>query len=181
MTRDEALRLIKEHISNKNLIKHMLATEACMRKLASYFKEDEERWGLVGLLHDLDYEETIKTLEKHGLLTCEFLRERGFSEEELLAIKAHAEKAECQGKMAEALYSVDPLTGLIVAAALMHPEKKLKKVNRDFILRRYKEKNFAKGANRQQIAQCEKLGITLGDFIEICLSAMQEIAEDLGL
>ncbi|MCS7258732.1 MAG: HDIG domain-containing protein [candidate division WOR-3 bacterium] len=181
MTRTEALELISLKVSNKNLIKHMLACEACMKKLAEYFGEDPERWGLVGLLHDLDYDETSNNPEKHALITCEILKDKGFSDEELNAIRAHAGHAERESKMASALYAVDPMTGLIVAATLMHPSRKLQNVDRDFVLRRYKEKNFARGANREQIAQCQKLGLSLEEFTQICLEAMKEITDELGL
>ncbi|MEO0072817.1 MAG: HD domain-containing protein [candidate division WOR-3 bacterium] len=181
MTRLEAIELINKRVTNKNLIKHMLACEACMRKLAQRFGADEERWGLIGLLHDLDYDETATKPEEHTLITCEILKNQGFSDVELSAIRAHAGHAERKTLLASALYAVDPLTGLIVAATLMHPSRKLKNVDSNFVLRRYKEKNFAKGANREQIAHCQELGLSLEEFIEICLKAMQEISGDLGL
>ncbi len=180
MTRQEALDLVISMVSNKNLIKHMLATEACMRKLAKHFEEDEERWGLVGLLHDLDYDSTCNSPEKHTLIAADILKEKGFGNEDIDAIKGHCEHAERNTKMAKALYAVDPITGLIVAAVLMHPEKKLAKVDKDFVLRRYKEKGFAKGANREQIAKCSDIGLSLEDFTQMCLEAMSGIAGDLG-
>lgn len=181
MERNEALNLVREKVKNENLRKHMLATEACMRKLAKYFGEDEERWGLCGLLHDLDYDETAKTPEVHGLKTVEWLKEKGIEEGILFAILAHNCHKPTESLLEKALYAVDPLTGLIVASALMHPDKKLNSVDKDFVLRRFKEKKFAAGANREQIKSCEGMGISLEDFVEICLKAMQEIAADLGL
>lgn len=181
MTRDDAYQLVVSMVSNKNLIKHMLACEACMRRLAKHFGENEEQWGLVGLLHDLDYDLTCNNPEKHTLIAADILREKGLSEEEISAIKGHCEQAERNTKMAKALYAVDPITGLIVAATLMHPEKKLAKVDKDFVLRRYKEKGFAKGANREQIAKCADIGLSLDDFTQLCLEAMTSIAGDLGL
>ncbi|MCX8015310.1 MAG: HDIG domain-containing protein [candidate division WOR-3 bacterium] len=181
MTREEAYQLVVSMVSNKNLVKHMLACEACMRHLARYLGENEEEWGLVGLLHDLDYDMTCNNPEKHTLIAAEILREKGLSEEDIDAIKGHCEQAERKSKMAKALYAVDPITGLIVAATLMHPEKKLAKVDKDFVLRRYKEKGFAKGANREQIAKCTDLGLSLDDFTKLCLDAMSAIAGDLGL
>lgn len=180
MTRAEAYELVTSMVSNKNLIKHMLACEACMRGLAKHFGENEEEWGLVGLLHDLDYDSTCNSPEKHTLIAEDILRQKGISEEHIKAIKGHCDQAERDTKLAKALYAIDPITGLIVAAVLMHPEKKLAKVDKEFILRRYKEKGFAKGANREQIAKCSEIGLSLEDFTQLCLEAMQGIATDLG-
>ncbi len=181
MNRDEAYKLVVSMVSNKNLIKHMLATEICMKYLARHLSEDENEWSLVGLLHDLDYDATVNNPEDHSLITAKILQDKGLSDEQIEAIKAHCGKASLNSKMAKALFAIDPVTGLIVASALMHPEKKISKLDKEFILRRYKEKSFARGANREQIASCSELGLTLDEFIEICLKAMTEIAEDLGL
>jgi predicted hydrolase (HD superfamily) len=151
-----------------------------MRRLAKHFNENEEEWGLVGLLHDLDYDSTCNSPEKHTLIAEDILRQKGISEEDIKAIKGHCNQAERDTTLAKTLYSVDPITGLIVAAVLMHPEKKLAKVDKEFILRRYKEKGFAKGANREQIAKCSDIGLSLEDFTQLCLEAMQGIATDLG-
>ncbi|MEO0096763.1 MAG: HD domain-containing protein [candidate division WOR-3 bacterium] len=182
MKREEALKLIDNFIKNENLKKHSLAVEACMRRLAKYFNEDEEKWGLCGLLHDLDYEETNRNPENHGIRTVEILKERNFNDEEVLnGILAHCEKKNPENKLEKAIYAIDPLTGLIIAACLMHPDKKLRSLDVNFVLRRFKEKKFAAGANREQIKKCEEIGLNLERFIEFCLSAMQEIAEILGL
>jgi putative nucleotidyltransferase with HDIG domain len=181
MDRAEAYQLVVSMVTNKNLIKHMLAVEACMRKLAKQFGENEEEWGLVGLLHDLDYDSTCNSPEKHTLIAADILKEKGLSEDDINAIKGHCDHAERETRMAKALYAVDPITGLIVAAALMHPEKKLVKIDKEFILRRYKEKSFARGANREQIAKCADIGLSLEDFTQMCLEAMTGIASDLGL
>lgn len=183
MTREEALNKVKQYIKNKNLIKHMLATEAIMRTLAKKFNEDEEKWGITGLLHDIDYELTEKEPEKHSLVAEELLKNDNLSEEIIDAIKAHNEihGLPRETPLAKALYAVDPLTGLIVAAALIHPEKKLAPLDVNFILNRFKEKSFARGANREQIKSCEELGLTLEEFIEIGLNAMKAISVDLGL
>ncbi len=180
MNREEALKLIEEHIKTPNLKKHLLAVEICMKKLAKRFDQNEELWGLAGLLHDLDYEYTKDKPEEHGLKAAEMLSGK-LPSVVIEAIKAHAGKAPVEGLMAQALFAVDPLTGLIVAAALMHPQKRLEALDETFVLNRFKEKGFAKGANREQIKACEKLGLSLEEFISISLSAMKEIAEDLGL
>lgn len=181
MNREEALELIRSYVKNKNLIKHMLATETCMRELAKHFGEDEELWGLTGLLHDLDYDKTVNDFSRHGFLTAEILSEKGVDEQILHAIKAHPGHIERESKLDKALYAVDPLTGLIVASALMHPDKKLESLDKDFVLRRFKEKRFAAGANREQIKTCSELGLSLEEFIEIALRGMKRIAEELGL
>jgi len=180
MTRDEALALVQSQVTNRNLIKHMLATEACMRRLAKHFSEDVELWGLTGLLHDLDYDQTAKDFARHGLLSAEMLAGK-VDERVVYAIKAHPGHVPAVSQLDKALYAVDPITGLIVASALMAPEKKLANVDRAFVLRRYKEKKFAAGANREQIASCAQLGLSLDDFTEMCVEAMKGIALDLGL
>jgi putative nucleotidyltransferase with HDIG domain len=181
MTRGDALKLMETHVSNKNLRKHMLATEAVMRSLARHFKEDEEKWALAGLLHDLDYDQTANNFPKHGLITAELLSDTDLQEDVIYAIKSHPGHFPRNSLMGKALYAADPITGLIVAAALMHPSKKLKNVDLDFVERRFKEKRFAAGADRDQIKSCESMDITLSDFIDISLKAMQEIDGTLGL
>lgn len=177
---EEALELVNSKIKTNNLIKHSLAVEASMRELAFYLKEDEEIWGLAGLLHDLDYEETKDDFPRHGFRTVEML-EGKVDERILYTIKAHTGHVEAKSKMDVALYAIDPLTGLIVAACLMHPEKKLECLDEKFVLRRFKEKRFAVGASREQIMSCEKLGLLLENFIAIVLKGMQKIHSELGL
>jgi hypothetical protein len=181
MTREQALALVNEKMQQKNLIKHVLAVEAVMRKLAREFGEPETDWSLAGLLHDLDYEETAKDPERHSLVTESILQDYDISSEIIHAIKSHNEKVERTSLMDRGIYAADPVTGLIVAAALMHPEKKLNALSPDFILRRFKEKSFARGANRDQIRSCEEMGLSLDAFIGLSLTAMQEISDELGL
>ena len=181
MKREEALELIKKYVSNKNLIKHMLATEACMNAMAEHFGEDKEKWALAGLLHDLDYDKTKDNFPRHGFETVEMLKDKDVSEDVLHAILSHTGNVERKSIMDKALYAIDPTTGLIVASALMHPSKKLANLDVGFIMRRFKEKRFAAGANRDQIKTCSELGLSLEDFISICLGAMQSISNELGL
>ena len=181
MTREQAYNLTKPRFSNKNLFKHVLAVEAVMRELAEHFDQDVEKWGLVGLLHDFDYEETKESPDQHTLVTEELLQDYDLSEDIIHAIKAHNLLAPHDSLMDKAVYAADPITGLIVAAALMHPDKKLAPMTTDFILRRFKEKQFARGANREQIMTCEKLDLSLTDFVSICLRGMQKISSELGL
>jgi putative nucleotidyltransferase with HDIG domain len=181
MTRNDALSLVKEKVKNKNLRKHMLATEACMRALAERLGGDEEEWAMAGLLHDLDYDETANDFARHGYATCEYLQDKELSSDILSAIMAHTGHTPVNNQMGLALYAVDPLTGFLVAAALMHPTKKIANVDVAFAENRFKEKRFAAGANRDQIRRGEELGLSLQEFIEICLKAMQDIAPELGL
>jgi putative nucleotidyltransferase with HDIG domain len=181
MNREEALDLVKAHLKNKNLVKHSLAVEACMREMARHLNEDEEKWGLAGILHDLDYEITEKSPELHTTETVKILQEKGIAPDIIRTIQAHAGQVECQNKMEWSIFSIDPLTGLIIAATLMHPTRKLKDVDLGFIKRRYKEKSFARGARREDIEQIKNIGMDLDEFLSICLKAMQDIDKDLGL
>ena len=181
MTRPEALNLLTTHLKNRNLIKHCLAVEACMRAAAARLGHDPEPWGLAGLLHDLDYELTEKSPDLHTSETVKILEDLGIETPIVHAVRAHAGKAPCEGPMDWAIFSVDPLTGLIIAAALMHPEKKLAVIDLEFVKRRYKEKSFARGARREEIEESRHLGLELDEFIGLCLAAMQGIHQDLGL
>ena len=181
MNRAEALALVKSHLMNKNLIKHCLAVEACMRAAAARLGHDPEPWGLAGLVHDLDYEVTEKSPDLHTTETVKILEGLGVAPAVIHAVKAHAGKVACESPMDWAIFSIDPLTGLIIAATLMHPEKKLKSIDLEFVRRRYKEKSFARGARREEIEECRNLGLDLDAFISICLGAMQGIDVDLGL
>lgn len=184
MDRDSAFKLLPENLKNKNLIKHCLALEAVMRKLASHFGGNEDTWGLAGLLHDLDYEETLSTPERHTLIAAERLKDSGVPEEIISVIKAHNSEAlgiKRESKAEKAIYAADPLTGLIVAAALIHPNKKLNSIDTKFVLNRFKEGGFARGSNREQIKTCSELGLSLEEFVSLGLQAMQQISEELGL
>jgi putative nucleotidyltransferase with HDIG domain len=181
MTREEAIELVKENVKTKNLRKHMIAAEACMRGLAGRLGGNEDDWAMAGLLHDLDYDRTVDDFPKHGFVTEEILQGRDVSAEIVSAIKAHTGHTPISSNMDLALYTVDPLTGLIVAAALMHPTKKINNVDVGFVMNRFKEKRFAAGANREQIRRCEELGLSLEEFVGICLASMQGVSDDLGL
>jgi putative nucleotidyltransferase with HDIG domain len=181
MKREEALELVKKHLKNKNLVKHCLAVEACMKAAAAKLGQDVEPWGLAGLVHDLDYELTEKSPELHTTETVKILKELGIDPVVIHAVEAHAGKVPCQNAMDWSIYSIDPLTGLIIAAALMHPDKKLKSIDPEFVKRRYKEKSFAKGARREEIEECKNIPMDLDEFIATCFQAMQGIDQDLGL
>ena len=183
MIREEALEAVKENIENENSVKHMLATEAIMRALAKRFGEDEEMWGLAGLLHDIDLELMEGDMKVHGRLGADMVRDMGVSEAIAQAILRHneAHRLPRETKMDKALFCTDPITGLITAAALVRPDKKLAGVEARSIRKRFKEKSFAAGASRESIATCSELGLELDEFIEIGLKAMQDIAPSLGL
>ncbi|MDF1535526.1 MAG: HDIG domain-containing protein [bacterium] len=181
MDRQEAFDLVMEKVTEPSLQNHMLATEAVMRALAGRFGENIDKWGLAGLLHDLDYHETIDNFPRHGYIASEILREKGIDEEILDAIVAHAGHRERVTLLDKALYAADPVTGLIVAAALIRPEKKLEPVKLKSVRKRFKEKQFARGADRDQIRSCEEMGVPLDEFLELSLDAMKGIAEEIGL
>lgn len=183
MTREEALDSIKANVENENLIKHMLATEAIMLALARRLGEDEEEWGLTGLLHDIDMELTEGDMNIHSTLGADLARELGASEAMAHAILCHNEAhgIPLETKLDKALFCADPLTGLIIAAALVRPDKKLAGVEARSVRKRFKEKSFAAGASREQISQCTEIGLELDEFLELGLEAMKEIAADLGL
>ncbi|MFW5749648.1 MAG: HDIG domain-containing metalloprotein [Halanaerobium sp.] len=183
MEREEALNLMEENIKQKNLRKHCLAVEAVMAELADYFDKDQHKWRLAGLLHDIDYEETADQPEKHSQIGADMLAEMGMEEKIVDAVRAHNGMHELPRKtlMAKALYAADPLTGLIVASALIHPEKKLNAIDTEFVLNRYSDSSFAKGADRDVIASCKEMELELKEFVDLSLKAMQDISDDLGL
>ncbi len=183
MTREEALKLLQGRVKNKNLLKHMYAVEAVMIALARHFGEDEEEWGMTGLLHDIDYDQTKDDPSSHSLVGAEMLEQEGFSERIVYAVKCHNDRHGLArtALLDKALFASDPVTGLIVAGALIHPEKRLASIDVPFLLNRFQEKSFARGANRDNIASCSDLGLSLEEFLDIALKAMQEIHEDLGL
>lgn len=184
ISREEALTLVTSWTENRNLVKHMLCVEAAMRGLAIHFKEDENTWKITGLLHDADYD---KYPDKHPFIIIEELEKRKEPIEIINAIKSHAwgyrdELPQPKTKMEWSLYCSDELTGLIVAVALVRPERKLSVVTVDNVLSKWKKLDFAKGVERKNIEMCEeKLGIKLPDFIEIVIKSMQGIANSLGL
>lgn len=181
MKREEAWRLVQEKIKNENLRKHILAVEAVMRGLAEYFGENAEQWACAGLLHDIDYEETIDDPSAHGRIGAEFLQGFGVDDVIVNAVLAHADKAPRDCLINKCIFCADPVTGLVVAAALVRPDKKLAGVEVKNLLKRFKEKRFAAGADRDRISACEEAGLSLEQFLEIALRSMQKIAEDLGL
>lgn len=184
MTKQQALKLLKQNLKNANLIKHCLAVEAVMLALAEYFDQDQEKWALAGLLHDIDYEKCQDDIGQHSILGAEILAQAGLAPDICQAVKVHNEAHGEPPKslIDKALFVVDPITGLIVAAVLVLPSRKLADLKPESVLKRFHEKSFARGANREIISQCGPLlNLSLEDFIKISLKAMQGIAEELGL
>jgi putative nucleotidyltransferase with HDIG domain len=181
ITREEAAALMESKIKNINLRKHIYAVEAGMVRLAEHFGEDTEIWGLTGLLHDLDYDKTVKKPDKHTFITEEWLKPYDLPPEMINAIRCHPGHAPCQTRMDWALYATDPTTGFLVACALMHPGKKLEGVDVDFMLRRFKEKRFAAGAERDNMAACSNIGLELPDFLTLVKEGMMRINDVLEL
>ncbi len=175
---------MKEYLQTETLRKHCLATEAIMRALAHKKEQNPELWALAGLLHDLDYEETKEDMSRHTLRTAEILAERGVSDEIIGAIKGH--NAENLGykrtrEVEHALTCAESITGMIVATTLVYPDKKLASVKPKSVLKRMKERHFARNVSRQYIRECEEIGIPSEEFVELSLQAMCSIHEELGL
>ncbi|HEC23025.1 MAG TPA: HDIG domain-containing protein [Chloroflexi bacterium] len=184
MNREEAFAIVTEFTKSENLIKHMLAVEAAMRAYARRFGEDEESWGLVGLLHDFDWE-IHPNLDEHPMKGAPILRERGVSEEDIRTILSHADRTGVprQTLRDKALYAVDELTGLITAVALVRPSKSILDVKVKSIKKKWKDHSFAAGVHREDIEQgCAELGVDLWEeHVPLVLEAMQGIAAELGL
>lgn len=179
MERSQALSLLKEYVKNEKMIGHCLASEAVLRAMAKRLGEDEEKWGLAGLLHDLDVEMTAHDMSIHAMETVRILREKGVDEEILEAIMLHNEYASHNTprskKFHYALAAGETITGLITATALVYPDKDVKSVKPKSILKRMKQKAFAASVKRENIMECEKAGIPLQEFAELSLQAMQNL------
>lgn len=181
--RAPVLSAMEAHVSGANLRRHMLATEAIMRALALRLGEDADLWGVAGLGHDLDAEETEADFSRHGAVAAEALRGLGLPEEAAHAVAAHNPDTGVAAteRMDVALIAADQLSGLITASALVRPDKDLAGVKVKSVRKRYREGAFARGVDRVSIARCEELGIELDAFFALGLGAMQGIAPDLGL
>lgn len=185
MTREEALTLLKENIKNERTIWHCLASEAVLRALAVRLGEDQEKWAMAGLLHDLDVEITNADPKVHGLLTAKMLEEIGMDAEIVDAIKHHNEEAEGieprTTVFQHALAAGETITGLIQATTYVYPDKKIASLKSSSVVKRMKEKAFAASVKRESIRECELIGIPLPEFAEICVNAMRGIADEIGL
>lgn len=183
LNRDEAYALLKKNLRTENLIKHSLAVEAILEQMANRLGEDVELWGLTGLLHDLDYDFTKNEPEKHSQITVKVLYEL-LPGEAINAIKAHNYQYTAQipqTYLDKSLIAADAVSGLIIAAALVMPSKKLSDVTPKTLLTKFKDKSFAAGCNRKRIELCEDMELELQTFLELSLDALKRIADPLGL
>jgi putative nucleotidyltransferase with HDIG domain len=183
ISEDSALELLEKEVGNDNLKRHMLAVSKIMGALAAKTPErDKEKWILVGLLHDLDYERTKDNPEMHGLMAAEMLKGE-LPEECLHAIKAHNKRTgvEPDSEMAKALIAADALSGLIVPTALMMPTRKLSEVTAKSLKKKFSDKSFARTVRRENIMVCEELGLERREFFMLALDALQPISDALGL
>ena len=180
--RDEILDSIHGNVQDKNMIRHMLATEAIMRALAKKLGEDEEEWGVTGLVHDIDMELVEGDMNTHSRLGADIARELGASDTMVHAVLSHNEAhgVPRETNLDKALFCADPLSGLITAAALIRPDK-LAGLATKSVMKRFREKSFAAGVNREQVALCREIGLELEEFIGLGIEAMQGIASDLQL
>lgn len=182
-TRAKAWELLTQHTKSESLLKHALAVEACMRAYAVKFGEDEERWAVAGLLHDMDYEEH-PTLEEHPMAGISILRSLGYPEDIVAAVAGHADHTGVARvtPMQKALYAVDELSGFITAVALVRPSKKVAEVEVSSVKKKMKDKAFARTCNREEMRKgAEELGVPFEEHVAFCIKALAEAAEVLGL
>ncbi len=183
MDRSAAFDLLREFTQNENLIKHALAVEACMRAYARRFDQDEELWGVVGLIHDFDYER-YPTPDLHPWKGSEILAERGYPDQVRRAILGHADYTGIPRDtvLARALYACDELTGFLTACALVKPGKSIFEVEASSVRRKMKDKAFARSVSREDIVRgAAELGVELEEHIAFCIQAMRSVADELGL
>ncbi len=187
-TREEAWQLLNEYTSNPNLVRHMLAVEAAMRAYARKYGEEEELWGIVGLIHDFDYERYPDlSVEAHPVVGAKLLRERGWPEEIVRAVLAHAGEytgVRPESRLEKTLVAVDELTGFLVAVALVRPTRDIRDITDiKSVKKKWKDRAFAAAVSREEIERaCQELGVDLwAEHVPLVLAAMQEIAADLGL
>ena len=180
--RIQAEELLKQHITTPSLLVHAFAVQDIMVALAKRLGQDEEKWSLAGLLHDIDYEQTAQTPERHGAAGADMLEMLGYDSEITHAILAHAHCGEPRTSLLDkGLYAADPASGLLIACAYVMPTRKIADVKLKSVLKKFKSPAFAAGANREQIDTCTELGLDRETFLGIALEAMQQDAERLGV
>lgn len=182
MERSAALELVKKYTDKDITFRHLISVEGVMRALAKHFGEDEDRWGYSGLFHDLDYDQTADDFDKHTLLTVEWLKTEGFSDERVLnAILAHKDAQYRDDLLSHAIVNADAVAGLLVACALVRPEKAAgMKVSS--VKKKLKEKSFAPGVEREEIREVEEsIGLPLDQFLEISIGGLQSVAAEIDL
>jgi putative nucleotidyltransferase with HDIG domain len=184
MERNEAFELLKKYVKSDKMIIHSLCSEAVLRAIAREKGEDEEKFGLAGLLHDIDVEITSSDPAVHGLKSVEILKEHNLDPDIIDAISMHNEEAtkkERESFFQHALAAGETITGLIYATTLVYPEKKIENIKYKSVRKRMKQKAFAASVKRENILECEKIGIPLDDFIRISVDAMKDISDEIGL
>jgi len=183
VAREQVVAAVEERVTNVNLRRHMLATEAIMRALAVRLGEDPDVWGLAGLAHDIDVEETEGDATRHGAVAADAVRGLGLPDEAAHAVAAHNPETGvvAASRLDIGLIAADQLSGLVTAAALVRPDKDLAGVKAKSVRKRYREGAFARGVDRESIARCAEVGLELDEFMTLGLEAMQSVAPELGL
>lgn len=189
ITKEQADKLVDEYIKEPITKLHLLESEAIMKALAKHLGEDEEKWGIVGLLHDIDWDLTKNDQENHCVKCAEILKQAGGSDFLIETIQSHGYDNEFipalkdkkrETKIQHCLIAAETLTGIIIASALIQPDKKLSSVKLDSLKKKFKNKSFAAKCNRDLVMECEMVGISIDDFLEIGLLALQGISEKIG-
>jgi putative nucleotidyltransferase with HDIG domain len=184
MDRQKALELLRQYVKSENMIRHCLASEAVMRALADRLGQDREKWGLAGLLHDIDVELTAGDISRHTHEAGRILAENACDPEIVEAVKMHNEKAHGKTRSAvfhSALAAGETITGLITATTFVYPDRKLASVKASSVVKRMKDRRFAASVDRDVIMECERLGLSLEEFSSLALEAMRGTAAELGL
>ncbi len=184
ITYDEGISLLNEYIKTHNIAVHCREVSAIMAHLARRLGKDEDKWGLAGLLHDLDYDVEKDNMENHARTAAAVLEEKGFDEEFLHAVLAHNDDntgVRRETDMDYALSASDNMAGLVHATALVYPDKKIASVKPKSVVKRFKSPSFAAGARRDRILGCENIGLSLEEFAEISVEALKSIADEIGL
>jgi putative nucleotidyltransferase with HDIG domain len=181
MDRDQAMALVRDKAEKETTVRHLVSVEGVMRRLARHFGEEEDTWGLVGLFHDLDQDQTHDLPERHAYQAAEWLREAGVAERVVNGVLAHAHEQYRNDRMSNAIVHADAVAGLLVAAALVRPEK-AQGMKVSSVKKKLKEKAFAPGVNRDEITEVEeRLGLSLDEFIRLGIEGLQEVAPKIEL
>jgi putative nucleotidyltransferase with HDIG domain len=182
MERDQALDIVKRYTEKDITHRHLISVEGVMRSLANHFSEDEDRWGYSGLFHDLDYDQTAEDFDRHTQLTVEWLKNEGFDDERVLnAILAHKDPQYRDDLLSKAIVHADAVAGLLVACALVRPEK-AQGMKVSSVKKKLKEKSFAPGVERDEIREVEEsIGLPLDEFLEISIRGIQSVADEIDL
>jgi putative nucleotidyltransferase with HDIG domain len=181
ISRERAFELLHDHLKTENLIKHSLASAAVMKAVANRLQQPDSDWEILGLLHDMDLDTTRDDMKSHAKVAAELLKKEGLKDEYLKAVMAHNEETgvERETVLDHALAASESITGLIIACAMVYPDRKISSVKPKSIRKRMKEKGFARNVSRESILECEKAGIPFEEFVEISLKAMSEIQDKL--